>query len=123
VRPILARKNRYYQDAFFKKRLIKPPQHATPAGLKSMPKPASLDEPASSVDAESMNAIEPVTQPKPRSREAGVKDIDRIDSLTLEDFDLDLSRIEIPEKAEGERLTDHEMHAAVESFLSSLKER
>jgi type IV secretion system protein VirD4 len=123
VRPILARKNRYYQDPFFKKRLIKPPQHATPAGLKSMPKPASLDEPASSVDAESMNAIEPVTQPKPRSREAGVKDIDRIDSLTLEDFDLDLSRIEIPEKAEGERLTDHEMHAAVESFLSSLKER
>ena len=70
-----------------------------------------------------MNAIDPVMEPKPRSREANPKDIERIDSLTLEDFDLDLSRIEIPEKAEGERLTDHEMHAAVESFLSSLKER
>jgi hypothetical protein len=34
-----------------------------------------------------------------------------------------LGRIEIPQKAEGERLTNHEMHAAVESFLSSLKER
>ena len=70
-----------------------------------------------------MNAIEQARRPNPRSRESNPKDIERIDSLTLEDFDLDLSRIEIPQKAEGERLTDHEMHAAVESFLSSLKER
>jgi type IV secretion system protein VirD4 len=123
VRPILARKNRYYQDPFFKKRLLAAPKHATPTGFRPITASTSTDESASLTEAESLNAIEAVTEAKPLSREATPKDIERIEDLTLEDFDLDLSRVEIPEKSDGERLTDPEMHLAVESFLNSLKER
>ena len=91
--------------------------------MDSIAAPTSTDESASLTEAESLNAIEAVTEAKPRSREATPKDIERIEDLTLEDFDLDLSRVEIPEKSDGERLTDPEMHLAVESFLNSLKER
>jgi predicted methyltransferase MtxX (methanogen marker protein 4) len=52
-----------------------------------------------------------------------VDDIDRLESLTLEDFDVDLSRVKIPEKAPGERLTSEELNTAVDGFLESLKTR
>jgi len=59
----------------------------------------------------------------PVIRDATVEDIERLDSIKLEDFAADFSRVEIPEKAEGERLTSAELHTAVESFLDSLRER
>lgn len=43
--------------------------------------------------------------------------------MKLEDFDVDLSRVELPQKPEGERLTTQELDSAVESFLSALQER
>ena len=43
--------------------------------------------------------------------------------MKLEDFDVDLSRVELPQKPEGERLTIQELDSAVESFLSALQER
>jgi hypothetical protein len=57
------------------------------------------------------------------TREATVADIDRLDSLTLEDFAVDFDRVSIPQKPEGERLTSDELNAAVESFLDTLKTR
>jgi type IV secretion system protein VirD4 len=59
----------------------------------------------------------------PATREATVDDLDRLESLTLEDFDVDLSRVKMPEKPPGERLTQDELNTAVESFLDSLKTR
>jgi hypothetical protein len=59
----------------------------------------------------------------PVVREATVEDIDRLESLTLEDFDVDFDRVTIPEKPDGERLTSQELHSAVESFLDTLRER
>ena len=56
-----------------------------------------------------------------RTRASTVADIDRIDSLTLDDFDLDPSRTIVPELAEGERMTRVQLDAAVESFLESLQ--
>ena len=56
-------------------------------------------------------------------REATVDDIDRLESLTLEDFDVDLKNVKIPEKPAGERLSSEELNAAVDSFLESLKTR
>ena len=43
--------------------------------------------------------------------------------MKLEDFDVDLSRVELPQKPEGERLTTQELDAAVDSFISALRER
>ena len=51
------------------------------------------------------------------------EEIERIDEMKLEDFDVDLSGVELPQKPEGERLTTQELDSAVESFLSALQER
>ena len=66
---------------------------------------------------------EKVTEVAPKVREATVEDIDRMDSLTLEDFDVDFGKVQIPEKPPGERLSSEELHSAVDSFLDSLRER
>jgi hypothetical protein len=55
------------------------------------------------------------------TREATVADIDRLDTLTLEDFAADFDQVKIPEKPDGERLTSAELGAAVESFLDTLR--
>ena len=66
---------------------------------------------------------EETQEAQPLVREATVEDIDRLESITLEDFDADFGRVTIPEKPGGERLTSQELHSAVESFLSTLRER
>jgi len=52
-------------------------------------------------------------------RDATVEDIERIESLTLEDFATDFSKVQIPDR-EGP-VSEHEMKAAVETFLNSLE--
>ena len=49
---------------------------------------------------------------------ATVEDVDRIESLTLEDFAIDFSKMQIPDR-EG-RLSDGEMKVAIDTFMSSL---
>lgn len=118
--PIRCRKIRYFQDARFRARLLPPPM-VPPAPIET---PAQVDsggggsiEPAG--DAASGGEIRGVQ--KPLSREATMEDIDRLDSLTLEDFAAPLGEIEVPQKADGERLTAEEMNAAVEQFLQTLQ--
>ena len=53
------------------------------------------------------------------TREGTVEVIERIESLTLEDFATDFSKLSIPDK-EGP-LSDGEMKVAVDAFLSSLE--
>jgi type IV secretion system protein VirD4 len=128
VRPILAKKNRYYRDRFFKRRLFPPPAHAVPDNhQRPPPVPTASPDLEAAADAVSLNTPPAGETAKPRqarrTRKAAPADIERIDTLTLDDFDIDLSKIQLPDKAEGERLTEREMQVAVESFLSSLKER
>lgn len=47
-------------------------------------------------------------------------DIERIDSLKLEDFAVDFDKVKLPESG---RLTDEDLSIAVESYLSTLRER
>jgi hypothetical protein len=44
-----------------------------------------------------------------------------METLTLDDFETDFSGVELPVPESGERLTEQELGAAVESFLASLK--
>ena len=57
---------------------------------------------------------------KPRTREATVADIDRIETLTLDDFDADFSQVAIPDM---DRLSERDLQVAAASFLSALREK
>ncbi len=127
IRPIRCTKIRYFRERRFKRLISPPPRHAAP-GMKVPPPPV----PVQPLPAESVGEVgtisfdstpQPQRPPRRRSRRATPQDIDRIDEMKLEDFDVDLSGVELPQKPEGERLTIQELDSAVESFLSALQER
>jgi type IV secretion system protein VirD4 len=126
LRPILATKNRYFQDKRLRARLFPPPSRASPHPAPPQT-PVVCD--SSACASEVGGSIEQASAPmedqprKPRARKATMKDLEQIESLTLEDFAVDWSRVEIPDKPNGERLTNEEMNRAVESFLSTIRER
>jgi type IV secretion system protein VirD4 len=144
VRPILAHKNRYYRDPVFRKRLFPPPKSAVP--LRRMPKRpvvapdspvkpnlagppddaivegsiAQVVAPApDSVREEAVIETPPPPQSQPATREATIADIDRIGSITLEDFAADLKRVKMPEGP----LSDEGAARAVANLLAALRER
>jgi len=55
-----------------------------------------------------------------RTREATVEDIERIESLTLEDFETDFSKAKIPDH-EGP-VSDQELYSAAERVVDALRE-
>jgi type IV secretion system protein VirD4 len=112
MRPIRCRKIRYFEDARFKARLFPPPERPPAVELPTVTSAARRATPASPAEAE--ESVGPPT------REGGIEDIDRLETLTLEDFDADFSQVKLPESG---RLTDQDLGVAVESFLASLRER
>jgi type IV secretion system protein VirD4 len=131
LRPIRCRKIRYFQDTRFAARLLPPPERPAPNSAQ-----APLEEPPATaeraVDAAPATAAPQTTaDSRPREvkappvviREATAADMDRLESLTLEDFAADFDQVKIPQKADGERLTSEELNTAVESFLDSLRTR
>jgi type IV secretion system protein VirD4 len=109
LRPILCRKNRYYEDARFVRRVVPPPQvqaldlSRTPRGT-----PEAFGEalPAGGVSVQEAAA---------RPLEAA--DIARLDSLTLDDFAVNFDHIDIPH---GRRLSEEELKHAVDRFLDTV---
>lgn len=121
IRPIRCTKIRYFRERRFKRLISPPPCHAAP-GLAAGPPPVVPAAPPP--DPSGVEAVAPMPPAKPRRRRrATAQDIERIEQLKLEDFDVDLSAVQLPEKPEGERLTPQELDTAVESFLSALRER
>jgi len=129
LRPIRCLKIRYFEDRHFKARLLAPPDQAIPTThapsnndreieARKVAAGASPSAPQSSVDS---RAREPALDARPVTREATAADIDRLESLKLEDFAADFGNIRLPQKAEGERLTTEELNAAAESFLDTLR--
>jgi type IV secretion system protein VirD4 len=144
VRPILAHKNRYYRDPLFRKRLFSPPTSAVPPARRVLKRPAvptdclAKPNPAAPPDnaiAEGLIAElapnktdSPVTEevviqvppmPEPATREATIADIDRIDSITLEDFAANLKRVKLPESP----MSDADAARAVANLLDALQGR
>lgn len=142
VRPILARKNRYYRDSLFRQRLFAPPRFAVPPGLRgkrpavppdSAAKPApSAASPANEIVEGSVAPAEPpnpdplaVTQDvspaasEPPTREATLADVDRMESLTLEDYAVDLSHLKVPEGP----LSTEDTKRLADSFVQAFQER
>jgi type IV secretion system protein VirD4 len=130
LRPIRARKIRYFQDPRFTSRLLPPPKRAAPDGpAPETYGPATESEIAPEIRKPSTEASAADSRPraaaevKPAVREATVDDIDRLDSLNLEDFAANFDEVKIPQKPDGERLSSEELNAAVDSFLDSLRTR
>ncbi len=115
VRPILCRKIRYYLIPVFLRRM-----RPAPAVSQVKPVLASPAAPASDPDV----AGTPVGPPQGemRKRRPRAADPRRTDELTVADFDVDLSTVQLPKKPEGERLTKEELDQAVESFLTALRQ-
>jgi hypothetical protein len=74
-------------------------------------------EPASAVESESGGVIEPATA----TREATAEDLERIESLTLDDFATDFSGVELPESAPGERLSETQLTTAALEFVAVIQ--
>lgn len=128
LRPILCKKIRYFDDRRFKARLMPPPMSAAPSCAAPG---ATLIESARQIAEKRPEAgtiiasVEQHSTPSgsPTVREATAEDIGRLESLTLEDFAVDFSKVDIPDKAEGERMTSEELQRAVDSFLETIRER
>jgi type IV secretion system protein VirD4 len=122
LRPVLAHKNRYYEDSRLKKRLFPPPKRAAPARRAA---DAILDEAVTAMDS-GVPSVAPdglSETPMVKTRAATANDIEHIEELTLEDFAFDTSQIVVPQKSDGERFTEAELDTAVHTFLDALKER
>jgi type IV secretion system protein VirD4 len=127
LRPIRCKKIRYFQDPRFNARLLPPPASAA---LSRVAQPSgSIDAAAASqcpagvvAGGQDMQQVELEFRVPEVVRDATLADIDRIESLTLDDFAADFDKVTLPEKAEGERMTSEELKVAAESFLATLRE-
>jgi type IV secretion system protein VirD4 len=121
LRPIRCRKIRYFRDARFRARLLPPPEvarHASPV-MEPVVAPsaavggASAQASQGSEAAAQQSAVDSI----PTVHEATPVDVERIESVTLEDFAADFDQVKLPESG---RLSEQDLHVAVESFLSTL---
>ena len=113
LRPIRCRKIRYFEDPRFMRRLLPAPEVPQQKAAEAQT-PSGNPPSARTAPSEAVRAVETV------ERDATAEDIERIESLTLEDFAADFSAVELP--AEG-RMSEDQMKDAVESFLDTLRER
>jgi type IV secretion system protein VirD4 len=144
LRPMLCYKSRYYRERFFRRRLLPPPERgvAPPTATPTKGKPEAPGAVAATpeiIDDSFSKAAKPtrirrgkrragkrVDEPtgkdpgKHRTREATVADIERIETLTLDDFDADFSQVAIPDT---DRLSERDLQVAAASFLSALREK
>jgi type IV secretion system protein VirD4 len=145
VRPILARKNRYYRDPLFRKRLFPPPKFAVPPGRPAKRPAAPQESPAKpnpttsppdlglegSVARAEPSKPDPLAMEEtlvqtpspaestPPTREATLADVDRIESLTLEDFAVDFGHLEVPEGP----LSTEDTSRLAQNFVQAFRER
>ena len=123
LRPIRCRKIRYYSDRRFRRQLFPPPLQATPrprfaTAASIVPAVATASGGAAGVNL-APDALTAVPEEKAMFRDATVEDIERIDSLTLGDYEAELSKIPLP--GHDGPLSDPEMNLAVSTFLDSIK--
>jgi type IV secretion system protein VirD4 len=124
LRPIRCRKIRYFADGRFCRRLLPAPEVPLPArgGSHSAGPPARAAPAPAAADVAGSQTFGIVALPAVKEdvviREGTVEDIERLESLTLEDFATDFSRVEIPQH-DG-KTSDAEARSAVVSFLHTI---
>jgi type IV secretion system protein VirD4 len=124
LRPIRCKKIRYYADPRFRARLSPPPRQATPVSRKSflVPVPSSAAvSPAAqaSADGEALSVATPNLKPT-LMHVATAEDIERLDSITLEDLNERLQNLKFDHA--GERPTEREFDADLHLFVEAVRE-
>ena len=114
IRPIRCRKLVYFRDPRFIERLVPPPRVM----------PTSNDDRAGDspiVDAHRDPTVAMSSAPTQRSRlrEATLEDIDRLESLTLADFDVDVAEFDSPLDGPA---SETQLQAAAEQFLQAMRD-
>jgi type IV secretion system protein VirD4 len=110
VRPIRAKKIRYFQDRRFRTRLLPPPQQPVAVNV-------SVREAGPASDAGISMAGKTAAEASATAREGTAEDVARLDSLQLTDFAADFSLVQTPTDRSP---TDGELHRAVDQFLTVL---
>jgi type IV secretion system protein VirD4 len=106
LRPIRARKIRYYADRRFRRRLLPPPTQAIAPALPLTARVAPLASvPESSTEFSGTHL-------------AGPEDIQSLESLTLDDFAANFESVHLPTDRPP---TDAELQQAADDFLASLR--
>jgi type IV secretion system protein VirD4 len=127
LRPIRCRKIRYFRDRSFQARLMPPPSmHASGVAPSGLPITRAGARPASTtVNLEEVELISrglpKAVDATPLMREATPDDVERLESITADDFEPDLLKLDLPKH--DRPLSESELTTAVESFLDSLKSR
>jgi type IV secretion system protein VirD4 len=120
LRPIRCKKIRYYADPRFRARLLPPPRQATPVPRRGPPAPPSVPI---AVGASAPSGGEALTvetsKPETSMYVATAEDIERLDSITIEDLDERLRDLKFDHA--GERPTERELDADVDIFLEALR--
>ena len=117
LRPVLAHRVYYFRDKYFAKRELPPPE----VPKLDIAKAAGLRPPAASAapKANPAGSVRPaassghtLSKEVPEMQDA----LARLDELDLNDFSLDFDDVEIPKA----QMTDAEIQAAADSFISKL---
>jgi type IV secretion system protein VirD4 len=124
LRPIRCKKVRYFRDKRFRRRLLPAPSGPIPFRGVSASPPVTPGDSAGAWPPPSESSVRDGSAPRVEKeavviRDATVEDVERIESLTLEDFAADFSKIPIPDRHGP--LTEGEMTTAVDAFLHSLE--
>jgi type IV secretion system protein VirD4 len=112
LRPIRCGKLRYHEDRCFRARLSAAPE--VPALACAVVAPAALGRTSSLNPQVESAAVAATAQEPTRTRAATIEDLKRVDTLTLEDFDADFSRLNLPT---DRRPTKKELEAAAKMYL------
>jgi type IV secretion system protein VirD4 len=120
LRPIRAKKIRYFQDRRFRDRLLPAPlQPVAPSIEVSATAPAAGPQ---SADEGGTFGAGAAPQPRPddpaTAREPTAEDIANLDNLQLTDFAANFDAVEIPE---GHSPSDAELQTAVNQFINALR--
>jgi hypothetical protein len=125
LRPIRCRKIRYFRDRSFQARLMPPPS-APVSGMAPLGLPVTREGARAASTAVNFAEVDLISHglskaidTTPVMREATPDDVERLASLTPDDFDPDLLKLDLPHHDRA--LSESELTTAVESFLVSLK--
>jgi type IV secretion system protein VirD4 len=124
LRPIRARKIRYWADPRFQSRLLPPPKLAVPERCPPQASPSTHVHPwdaqlqSGDVEASGVPAVDITGD---LARPATTTDLDRLGELTLEDFGCDFSQVEFPDHDGPWSST--EIQTSVDSFMTAFERR
>jgi type IV secretion system protein VirD4 len=118
LRPIRAKKIRYFRDRRFRARLLPPPIQPVAPGLEVVTPTPVAPASTNSDPTPAGFAADPAQQEVAMEREATAEDLANLDNLQLEDFAANFDALQFPQ---GHSPSDSELQTAVNQFVDALR--